>query len=60
MNVGVPIAVAALTFWLYYIVLPASIAWYSPLAISTVIAIAGVEFVVLRAIARVGRRFDKA
>jgi hypothetical protein len=59
MNVGVPFAVAAFTLVLYYIVLPASTPWYSPLAISAVVAMAGIEFVVLRAIARVGKRFDK-
>jgi hypothetical protein len=60
MNVGVPFAVAALTFALAYIVLPTSIPWYSPLAISTVIAMGAIEYVVLLAIARVGKRFDKA
>ncbi len=60
MNVGAPFAVAALTFALAYIVLPTSTPWYSPLAISTLIAMAGIEFVVLLAIGRVGKRFDKA
>jgi hypothetical protein len=60
MNVGAPFAVAALTFALAYIVLPTSTPWYSPLALSALIALAGIEFLVSLAIARVGKRFDKA
>jgi hypothetical protein len=60
MNVGVPLAVAALMFAAAYVVLPASMPWYSPLAILAVIAMGGIEFAVLLAIARVGKRFYKA
>jgi uncharacterized BrkB/YihY/UPF0761 family membrane protein len=60
MNVGAPFAVSALTFALAYVVVPSSTPWYSPLAISALIAMAGIEFVVLLAIGRVGKRFDKA
>jgi hypothetical protein len=59
MHIGVPFAVAALTFALAYIVFPASIPWYSPLAMSALVVMAAMEFLVLLGIARVAQRFDK-
>jgi hypothetical protein len=59
MHVGVPCAISAVTFVLAYIAFPASIPWYSPVALAAVVVLAGIEYVVLAAIARVGKRFDK-
>jgi hypothetical protein len=58
-NVGVPFAISSVTFALAYIAFPASMPWYSPLAILIVVALSGLEFCVLLAIARVGKRFEK-
>jgi hypothetical protein len=59
-NVGLPFAVAAAAFFVTYHVLLMSKPWYSPLAISIVIAILGVGVAISAAISRVVSRFDKA
>jgi len=58
-NVGLPLTVAACAFLAAYYVLLMSTPWYSPLAISLVIAIVGIELAISVAISRVVSRFDK-
>jgi DNA-directed RNA polymerase subunit RPC12/RpoP len=60
LNVGVPFAVAACAFLVAYNVLLMFTSWYSPYAISTLIAIVGIDVAISMAISRVVKRFDKA